>query len=168
MKLIIGSALLVSAVLARDQRAGSYKAPEIKLPTLNFDFNPRYERKYEPSPKYEPSTKHDSSSSETKYDSSSSETKYESESSHKPHPHPHPHPHPPVSHYCGENEIPVTNSPGLCECDYTKGFARLDGKNCIKCPVNGHWEPAQGYKKGECVCDFEFTFSYGKCVKRYH
>ena len=41
---------------------------------------------------------------------------------------------------CGLNEIRIPG--GGCDCDYRNGFARLDGVNCLKCPVNGHWEAA--------------------------
>lgn len=45
------------------------------------------------------------------------------------------------NHYkCGPNEIPIPG--GGCDCDYSNGYARLDGIHCIRCPVNAHWEPA--------------------------
>ncbi len=150
MKLIIGSALLVSSVLGAGY-GYDYKAPSIPKIDLNFGYKPqpRYERKYEPS------TKHESTdSSDSYYDSSDS-----SESYSEPH-------YQPVHYKCGKNEIPVTNSPGLCECDYSKRFARLDGVNCLKCPTRGFWEATANYGKGQCKCEFGLVFdSYGQCVE---
>ena len=38
---------------------------------------------------------------------------------------------------CGKNE--KFNG---WNCDCAPGYARLDGTNCLKCPVNGHWNDA--------------------------
>lgn len=160
MKLIIGSALLVSSVLGAGYGYGyDYKAPSIPKLDLNFGYKPqpRYERKYEPSTKHESSESSDShyDSTESHYGSSESSESSEAHSDYKP-----------VHNKCGKNEIPVTNSPGLCECDYVNRFARLDGVNCLKCPTRGFWDATAHYGKGECKCEFGLVFdSHGQCVQ---
>ena len=77
-----------------------------------------------------------SSSSSDKHDTSSKDYYSSSSTSDKKRPHKNP---------CPKHEIPVTNSPGLCECDYTEGFYRWDGVNCTKCRTG------QEYVHGKCV-----------------